>query len=176
MPRANREDEPGAVQHVFAHAVGRELLFVDDADAELYLRLLADTVAEYEWTCLSYCLMSNHLHLFLETMAGGLSEGMRWVHWRYAIEFNRRHERRGHCFDRPFGSKRVRSQEQFAAVARYLPLNPVQAQLCARPEDWGWSSYGGMVRGTAPAWMGGARLLWFLGSLDRYRLLVSTPQ
>ena len=172
MPRRDRQDEAGAVQHVYAHAVANELLFVDSEDAELYLRLLAQAVADWQWICLGYCLMGNHVHLLLETPEANLSDGMRWLHWRYAVEYNRRHGKRGHCFDRPFGSTRVRSQEQFEAVARYLPLNPVKAGLCAEPEEWGWSSYRSLVAGVAPAWLDCDRLLWFLGSLARYRRLL----
>jgi REP element-mobilizing transposase RayT len=175
MPRTNREDEPGAIQHVFAHAVAGQLLFIEVEDAELYLRLLAQAVVDFEWICLSYCLMTNHVHLLLETPRGNLSAGMQWLHWRYALEFNRQHGRCGHCFDRPFGNKRIRTQEQFVAVARYIPLNPVEAKLCTRPEEWAWSSYGPLMSGSEPTWMGGHRLLWFLGSTERYRRLVLTP-
>ena len=173
MAQGQRWDEAGAVQHVYAHAVANESLFADDEDAQLYLGLLGRTAAEFEWVCMSYCLMTNHVHLFLETSQATLSAGMQWLHWRYAVEFNRRHGRRGHCFDRPFGSRRVRSQEHFEAVARYLPLNPIAAGLCRNPEDWAWSSYGSFVRGESPAWMDGARLLWYLGSMARYRRLVT---
>ena len=173
MPKRDRRDEAGAIQHVYAHAVANELLFVDAEDCELYLRLLARTVADCHWICLSYCLMGNHVHLLVETQEANLSEGMQWLHWRYAVEFNQRHGKRGHCFDRPFGSTRVQSQEQFEAVARYIPLNPVAAGFCGMPDDWTWGSYRGLVTGDEPAWMGGARLLWFLGSLDRYRRLVA---
>ena len=34
----------------------------------------------------------------------------------------------------------VRNDEERARIARYIRNNPVTARLCARPEDWRWSS------------------------------------
>ena len=34
----------------------------------------------------------------------------------------------------------VRDDEERARIARYIRNNPVTARLCARPEDWRWSS------------------------------------
>jgi REP element-mobilizing transposase RayT len=34
----------------------------------------------------------------------------------------------------------VRNDEERARIARYIRSNPVTARLCARPEDWRWSS------------------------------------
>jgi REP element-mobilizing transposase RayT len=34
----------------------------------------------------------------------------------------------------------IRNDEEKARIARYLRNNPVAAGLCARPEDWSWSS------------------------------------
>jgi REP element-mobilizing transposase RayT len=34
----------------------------------------------------------------------------------------------------------VRDDEERARIARYIRSNPVTARLCARPEDWRWSS------------------------------------
>ena len=34
----------------------------------------------------------------------------------------------------------IRSDEEQARITRYIKNNPVIAGLCARPEDWKWSS------------------------------------
>jgi len=36
----------------------------------------------------------------------------------------------------------IRSDEEKARIARYIRNNPVTAGICARPEDWRWSSAG----------------------------------
>lgn len=35
----------------------------------------------------------------------------------------------------------IRNDEEKTRIARYIRNNPVMAGLCARPEDWRWSSY-----------------------------------
>src|SRR5688572_18262382 len=109
VPRRPREEEAGAMHHAFAHAVGREPLFVDDEDFELYLRLAHKVVAEFGWLLMSYCLMHNHMHLMVRTPDPNLGLGMQRLHGEYATAFNRRHERRGHRFDGRYGSRRIKS-------------------------------------------------------------------
>ena len=160
------------MHHVYAHAVGRELLFVDDEDFELYVRLAGEVVAEFGWICLSYCLMGNHIHLMVQTPEPNLGRGMQRLHGAYATKFNRRHERNGHRFDGRHGSQRIKTDEQLWAVARYIPMNPVEAKLCQRAAHWRWSSYGPMFSGTAPPFVATDELLWFFGTLERYRRFV----
>jgi REP element-mobilizing transposase RayT len=160
------------MHHVYAHAVGRELLFVDEEDFELYLRLAGEVVSEFGWICLSYCLMSNHMHLMIRTPEPNLGAGMQRLHGMYATAFNRRHDRQGHRFDRRYGSRRIKTDVQLKMVAKYIPLNPVTARLCERPEDWPWSSHGPTLAGTALPFVAADELAWFFGTLERYRRFV----
>jgi hypothetical protein len=41
----------------------------------------------------------------------------------------------------------IESDEDLAGVYRYVARNPVRAGICARPDQWPWSSYTGLVRG-----------------------------
>ena len=159
MPRkARAEFEPG-IHHVFARANNRELLFVDDRDRDMYLALVAQVGGHLGWRSLAYCLMHTHVHLLIETTVPNLSIGMRRIHTAYVQAFNRRHGRRGHLIENRFGSVRVEDDAQFWMVVGYIARNPVEAQLCRRPEEWRWSSYPGVANGAAPAWLDIDRLL-----------------
>jgi hypothetical protein len=35
----------------------------------------------------------------------------------------------------------IRNHSQFVEKLRYIHRNPVKRELCARPEDWEWSSF-----------------------------------
>ena len=163
MPRKLREEEPGAFVHVFARGNNRQRIFLGDEDRELYLTGLAHVVRRQEWSCLAYCLMHNHVHLLVQTPKPNLGAGMQRLHGMYAQEFNKRHRRCGHLFQGRFGGKRVKTDAQLMQTARYIALNPVEAGLCRRAEEWPWGSHAVALNGRAPAWLDVPRLLGFFG-------------
>jgi REP element-mobilizing transposase RayT len=130
------------VHHVWQRGNNRRTVFLDDEDGNLFLRLLRRAAAKYEWSCLGYCLMPNHFHLVIETPVPTLGRGMRDLSSRYAQLFNERHvPGGGHLFQARFGSKLVRTDEQFAQLLRYVARNPVRAGLVTEPAAWPWSSH-----------------------------------
>jgi len=72
----HRDEEGGAIHHVWARGVNRRPLFVDEDDYERYIRMLAKTVERYHWRLLGFCLMPNHVHLLIETPEPNLGSGM----------------------------------------------------------------------------------------------------
>ena len=150
MGRPHRCQEPG-YYHVTQRGVAREIVYLDDADRELFLWLLKRTVRRYAWTLHAYCLMSNHVHLVVQLREPTLASGMQYLTGIYGRRFNERHDRRWHLFQDRYRSAIVESEEHFARALRYVALNPVQAGLCERPEDWRWSSQSPLGdRGLAP--------------------------
>jgi putative transposase len=162
MPRPHREDFAGGVQHAYARGNRQQEIFRDDADYRLYLALLAGIVRAKKWRLLAYCLMPNHVHLLIETPEANLARGMQQLHGLYARLFNDRHGVVGHLFQGRYGSKVVRDDAQFLAVARYIALNPVDAALCERPDAWPWSSFRAAINGEAPDWLDVDRLFAYL--------------
>jgi len=160
MPRKLREEAPGAIHHVYARGNDRRLIFRDDTDRAIYLHHLGRAVKRFAWRCLAYCLMDNHLHLLVETPRPTLGPGMQQLQGTYAQRHNSRHDRSGHLFQGRYGAVRVTSDPQLWSVAAYVARNPVEAALCARPEEWRWSSHAavlGLV--TPPDWLDVPRLL-----------------
>ena len=139
--RGARIQEPDSIFHVTTHGIRDHPIFVDDADRELFLRLLGKTVRRHGWYCLSYCLMTTHYHLLVETPEPTLSAGMHLLNGTYARRFNEEHEYRGHLVERRFGSELIESEYHFLEASRYVVLNPVRAGICRRVEDWPRSSY-----------------------------------
>jgi REP element-mobilizing transposase RayT len=121
------------------------LIFRDDDDRRLFLDLLAEEVIRCRWIVHDYSLMGNHFHISIGTPECTLSTGMQRFLSRYAQGFNRRHSRRGHLFQDRFKNVLVEDETQGLTLSRYIALNPVRAGLCARPEDWQWSSYAARI-------------------------------
>lgn len=152
MPRRPRYESAGAVHHVYNRGVDRCAIFVDDSDRERYVDLLGYAAREARWEVLAFCLMPNHVHLVVRTAEPTLGIGMHRLHMLYAMHFNDRHVRLGHLFQSRYGSARLWTGERIARAVRYVERNPVEAALCAEPEDWDWGS-AGMRRKRKVPWL-----------------------
>jgi putative transposase len=155
MPRPPRTEEAGAIHHVFARGVRSAALFIDDEDRRRYLRLLGRATRKQRWNCLQFCLMTNHVHLLVETPEPNLGVGMSRLHGDYAQGFNERHGTKGHVFQGRYGAVRVRDDAQLVTVIRYLDNNPREGGL---PPDWPWCSPTPLRGGPGPPWLALERL------------------
>jgi putative transposase len=161
VPRRPRENLEGGIYHVYARGNAGSTVFQDDADRRRYLRRLSTVVIRRRWRCLAYCLMTNHLHVLLETEAADLSSGMQQLQGGYAQAFNARYQRNGHVFQGRYGAVRMRSDGQVCTVAAYLARNPVEGGLCSAPNEWHWSSFRSVMNGAPADWLDARRLLQF---------------
>lgn len=129
-------------------------IFLDDEDHAQLLRTLANVCRESGMFVHAYVLMRNHYHLLVETFEGTLASAFHQLNWRYARYLNDRYERTGHVFERRYWSRRIVSDDYFAAVTTYIVRNPLRANLIERAEDWRWSSMPVAVgRSPRPWWL-----------------------
>ncbi len=141
MGRALRVQPVGGFVHLTTRGVRREPIFVDEADRRMFIAFLAQTVHRCRWTCLAYCLMTNHFHLLISLSAPSLSNGMHRLNGLYARRFNERHGHTGHVFEARFSSRVIESDEHLLEAIRYVVLNPVRVGECNDPGEWPWSSF-----------------------------------
>jgi putative transposase len=145
MARPLRIQFEDALYHVTSRGNEKSLIYSDDKDRYVFIKLLAKVVEQYTWVIYAYCLMGNHYHLLVRTPKANLCRGMRQLNGIYAQYFNRRHERVGHLFQGRFKTILIKDEDRLLGVARYIVLNPVRANLVEEPDDWRWSSYRGTV-------------------------------
>jgi REP element-mobilizing transposase RayT len=175
----------GALYHVTQRGHRGSCLFRKDADRCDFLSLLGCASQRYQWEVFAWCLMDNHVHLFLRTREPTLSRGMRFLTGLYAQRFNQRHGLRGTLYqgryraflveDEGVEDEGVEDEGHFLEVLRYVVLNPVHAGLVAAPEEWPWSSYRATAGlETAPRWLYGRAVLARLGGdVGEYRRFVA---
>jgi len=153
MPRTARTNLPGVLYHVISRFADRRWFLRHDEEREMYLRMLGHALAESDWRCLAYALMSNHLHL---AMIAGRQRMERWtrrVNSPFAQWLNRRHGRIGSVFAARANDHGVTPSET-ASLLAYIHNNPVRAGVVPRARDSTWTShraYLGLVR--APSWL-----------------------
>jgi len=67
MARKLRIQYPGAIYHVMNRGDHGEDIFRDDSDRALFVRTLQECCDKTAWQVHSFCLMSNHFHLVVES-------------------------------------------------------------------------------------------------------------
>jgi REP element-mobilizing transposase RayT len=89
-----------------------------------------------------WCVMPNHVHAVLHPLSGWtLSQILKSWKGYTGREANKLLKRTGN----PFWQKEsydhlIRNDEDMHRCCHYTLMNPVNARLCKRPEDWRWSS------------------------------------
>lgn len=141
VPRKPRVEDPGGIYHVTSRGNDKGTIFFDDVDFMTFLLMLERVSARHAWTVYAYCLMTNHYHVVVQIRDCGLSEGMKELNGGYARRTNARHGKRDHLFRNRFSLRTIGDDAHLRESCRYVVLNPVRARLCARPQEWRWSSY-----------------------------------
>jgi len=92
-----------------------------------------------------------------------VSSFMKTLKQRFTQWFNRAHKRKGTLWEDRFRSVLVQSAgEPVAAMAAYIDLNPIRANMVEDPKEYRWSGYGAAMGGDADAVEG-------LREIDRLR-------
>ena len=129
MGRANREDEPGAMLHIFNRGLGKRTVFENRDDIRYFLSRVAREHRRGQLLTHCYVVLANHFHLLVESPLGQASEAMRVIQNEYVRRFNRLRQRDGPLFRGRFGSRRVRSDQYWLALLRYIDLHSVRVGL-----------------------------------------------
>lgn len=178
MARPLRIEYPGAYYHVTSRGNEKKDVFKSQKDREKFLSYLESASNRYGAVIHVYCLMSNHYHLLLETPAGNMAEIMRHLNGAYTTYFNVKRKRSGHLFQGRYKAILIEADEYATELSRYIHLNPVNAGMVVRPEEYQWSSYRSYIGDAAPpAWLQTGFILGYFGNKaavagKKYRLFV----
>lgn len=164
MSRPARLEFSGAVYHVIARGNEQRDVFRDDSDRETYLRRLVHYRDRFRFRLYAYCLMTNHVHLALETGPVPLSRVVLALHGSYAQAFNQRHQRVGHLFQGRYKALLVQKTSYLLALVRYIHENPVKAGIVSEPRLYRWSSDRFYRGESVPDWLDARGLLELLGA------------
>ena len=143
MPRRARMYLAGLPYHVVQRGNNREACFVEPENYLYYLELWQELFTRYGVSVHAYVLMTNHVH-FLATPDNetAISNTMKVAGSRYAQYINKKYRRTGTLWEGRHRASLVQSERYLLTCMRYIELNPVRAQMVARPEEYRWSSYG----------------------------------
>lgn len=143
MPRMPRSKNSEAIYHIMCRSISEVLLFREDNDKEQYLKLIKKYTKKYRCSVYGYCLMDNHLHIFLDPKGYDISSLMHSINTSYVIYYNKKYDRHGHLLQERFQSRIVDSDRYCLALSAYIHNNAKDIEgYRGREEEYPYSSYG----------------------------------
>lgn len=100
----------------------------------------------YPFLLHSYCLMTNHYHLQIETSDIEIWHIMRRLNKLYTSNFNSKYGLVGHLFQGRYFSVLNKNDATFLHTSRYIHLNPVKANIVKQAANYPWSSYSAYLK------------------------------
>lgn len=143
MPRTARIAPQEYVYHVLTRGNNKQDIFGDEEDFKKYIDILWKYKAKYLYKLYYYVLMTNHVHLVIETAedGGNLSQIMKGINLSYAQHYKKKYKYTGHFWQDRFKSIIISKDKYLLACGSYVELNPVRAGMVKDPKDYSWSSY-----------------------------------
>jgi REP element-mobilizing transposase RayT len=141
MARKPRVEYAGAFYHVICRGNHRQVIFRNDEDRKYYLERLEEYRQRYGFNVYAYVLMSNHVHLLIQTGEVSLSRIMQGLQQRYTRYFNHKYNKVGHLFQGRYKAILCDHQAYLLELVRYLHLNPGRMPIPMDPWKYRWSSH-----------------------------------
>ena len=142
MSREPRNSINTIFTHVMVQGLNKEFIFEKDEDKEEYIRLITKIKKDVCIEIISYCIMSNHVHMLTKEESNNiLSEFMHKLNTLYGIYYNKKYNRVGYVFRGRFKSQQIYSEKQLYTCINYIHNNPVKANICKLPQEYKYSSY-----------------------------------
>ncbi len=141
MGRKKRSWDQTSFYHIVCRGNRRDPLFKDRGDFMTFLYILQQVSGKVPFELASYCLMTNHYHLQLRAAKEPIWKVMSLINKRYADYYNTKYCLTGHVFEKRYFSKVIDSNKGMIEVSCYIHLNPIEAKMVEKPEDYPWSSY-----------------------------------
>jgi len=143
MPRMARQKSYDSIYHIMVKSISEVPLYKDDKDKIKYLDYMKKAQEQFEFRVYSYCLMDNHAHFIIDANGADISKIMHFINYKYAMYFNKRHERNGHLFQDRFKSLIVKDDRYLFALTAYVHFNATDLKgYDKNPEDYRFSSLG----------------------------------
>ena len=181
MARKPRVEFEGAFYHVIVRGNQRQKIFRDDRDRLVYLDRVEHYRQRYRFTIYAYVLMSNHVHLLLETGKTPLSKILQGIQFTYTQYYNRRYRTVGHLFQGRYKAILCDRDAYLLELVRYIHLNPARLKNPEELAGYRWSSHHAYLGRKGPVAVDTDLILGQLGNsaaqvLKAYRKFIEDGQ
>ena len=140
MARARRLEIVG-FYHIINRGVEQRAIYLEPQDYDFFMDLLLKMRKDFDLSIHTFCLMTNHYHILLETKKENLSKAIQFLNDKYAKYFNKKYQRVGHLWQGRFKSYYLYDDTHFWIVAKYIERNPLKAQMVQELEHYRYQSF-----------------------------------
>ena len=122
--------------------LNKEYIFNENYYKDKYINLIREYMKKYNIIVLSYCIMDNHAHLLIYTeQINQLSMFMQNINSKFALYYNKDITRVGYVFRGRYNSQYINNKEYLLNCLNYIHMNPVNANIIKKPEEYKYSTY-----------------------------------
>jgi len=142
--------EYGKYYHIYNRGINGESLFLSKDNFEYFLRLYDKYIPKIAET-FAWCLMNNHFHFLVkikERKEVKTNNPERFIYQQfsnlfnaYTKAFNKKEDRHGALFERPFRRKHINSEDYLKKLVLYIHTNPVHHKIVENSIEYPWTSY-----------------------------------
>ena len=140
MSRPLRIQFKNAYYHVMSRGDLKRRIFKKSSFKLKFIEKINDMCNKFNVECFAYCVMDNHYHLFIQTPDGNISNAIKYLNESYANWYRVFSQKPGHVFQGRFKSVLVDHNNYSLTLVDYIHLNPLNAKIVDRPEDYRYSS------------------------------------
>lgn len=142
MPRISRANLKASLFHVMTQGINKEYIFNNSEDIQWYLSVMSKLSEQYNIEIISYCVMSNHVHMLLKAEdTKELGKYMQKLSMKYGRYYNNKYNRVGYVFRGRYKAEAIMDEKHMYNCIRYIYNNPVVAGICSEPKEYPYSDY-----------------------------------
>lgn len=170
MPRVARIYTDEGIFHVMTRGNNKQRVFQDEEDFKRYKEIIKEVKEEQPFKLYHYCLMSNHVHMLIETNEQTkLSKLIKRINLKYYNHYKKKYGYAGHFWQDRYKSLLVEGESYLLSCGIYIERNPLRAKMVKTLRDYKESSYGYYAYGIADELVDRDQYYEELGRNDRIR-------
>ncbi|MDO8446576.1 MAG: transposase [Deltaproteobacteria bacterium] len=141
MARKPRIEYEGALYHVITRGNQKQKIFKESLDYRKFLDNISAYKQRYHFRIYAYVLMTNHVHLLIETQEVPLSKILQGINQSYTMYYNHKYKTVGHLFQGRYKAILCDRDRYLLTLLKYIHYNPLRAQIVETLDNYPWSSY-----------------------------------
>jgi putative transposase len=144
MARLTHRTAPGCTYFITTKTWQNRAIFQVSENAEILIRCLLEYRERGAYLLHEFVVMPNHL-LLTPGVETSLEKAVQLIKGGSSHRIHQQRENRIQIWASGFHEATIRDVEDFEGRRCYIRMNPVEAGLAARPEDWAYSSSSGKI-------------------------------